>query len=113
MTMKNDKSKISKPVKTEKKVAPPKAPEPVAVVAKKAKAVKASAPVAPSPAVTPAPVAKTTPAAKSAPAVKAPARKITTEDITLRAHAIWEAQGRPSGRELENWLQAEKELLAA
>jgi hypothetical protein len=29
------------------------------------------------------------------------------EDIRRRAHAIWEAEGRPDGREKEHWAQAE------
>ena len=31
--------------------------------------------------------------------------------IRERAHALWEADGRPEGRELDYWLQAEHELL--
>ena len=30
--------------------------------------------------------------------------------ISARAHQIWEQSGRPSGRELEFWLQAEAEI---
>ena len=33
--------------------------------------------------------------------------------IRERAHALWEADGRPEGRELQYWLRAERELLAA
>jgi Protein of unknown function (DUF2934) len=33
--------------------------------------------------------------------------------IRERAHALWEADGRPEGRELAYWLRAEQELLAA
>jgi hypothetical protein len=32
--------------------------------------------------------------------------------IRERAHALWEADGRPEGRELQYWLRAEQELLA-
>jgi Protein of unknown function (DUF2934) len=32
--------------------------------------------------------------------------------IRERAHTLWEADGRPEGRELEYWLRAEQELLA-
>ena len=39
-----------------------------------------------------------------------PALEITTERISIRAHASWEEQGRPQGRELEHWLQAESQL---
>jgi hypothetical protein len=31
-------------------------------------------------------------------------------DIRKRAHAIWVAEGRPRGRELEHWLQAQAEV---
>jgi len=37
------------------------------------------------------------------------ARRIKQE-ITIRAHEIWEQNGRPSGRDLEFWLQAESEI---
>lgn len=32
------------------------------------------------------------------------------ETIRRRAHAIWEAEGRPEGRDREHWLQAEAEI---
>jgi hypothetical protein len=32
------------------------------------------------------------------------------EEIRTRAHTLWEQHGRPSGRDLEFWLQAESEL---
>ena len=32
--------------------------------------------------------------------------------IRERAHALWEADGCPKGRELQYWLRAEQELLA-
>ena len=31
--------------------------------------------------------------------------------IAERAYALWEADGRPEGRALEYWLQAEQEIL--
>jgi hypothetical protein len=34
------------------------------------------------------------------------------EAISHRAHALWEEAGRPEGRDVADWLQAEKELLA-
>jgi hypothetical protein len=37
------------------------------------------------------------------------ARRIKQE-ITLRAQAIWEENGRPADRDLEFWLQAESEI---
>jgi hypothetical protein len=36
-----------------------------------------------------------------------------SEKIKQRAHELWEAGGRPEGRELEFWLQAERELSEA
>lgn len=36
-----------------------------------------------------------------------------TERIRARAHEIWEAEGRPEGRELEHWNQAEQEMAAS
>ena len=38
---------------------------------------------------------------------------VTKEEITLAAYQIWEKAGRPSGRDLECWLEAEKQLLTA
>ncbi len=36
---------------------------------------------------------------------------VTDHDkLSLRAFQIWEAAGRPAGRDLEHWLQAELEL---
>lgn len=35
------------------------------------------------------------------------------EHIAVRAHAIWEQQGRPPGLDLEHWRQAEAELRPA
>ena len=32
------------------------------------------------------------------------------EEIRARAHELWEQNGRPSGRDLEFWLQAESEI---
>jgi hypothetical protein len=32
------------------------------------------------------------------------------EQVKARAHQLWEAAGRPEGREHEFWYQAEKEL---
>jgi Protein of unknown function (DUF2934) len=32
------------------------------------------------------------------------------EKIAERAYAIWQASGRPNGRDQEHWLQAEREL---
>jgi hypothetical protein len=35
---------------------------------------------------------------------------ILHDEITGRAHAIWEHCGRPEGCELEHWFRAEREL---
>jgi hypothetical protein len=35
------------------------------------------------------------------------------EEITARARELWEQNGRPSGRDLEFWLQAEGEITGA
>jgi DUF2934 family protein len=35
---------------------------------------------------------------------------VSEEIIRQRAHAIWEAQGRPDGHDLEHWEQAVREL---
>ena len=38
---------------------------------------------------------------------------VTKEEITLAAYQLWEKAGRSSGRDLEFWLAADKQLLAA
>ena len=48
-------------------------------------------------------------ASPKAPA-KQPKRVITTEVIASHAYILWEKAGRPQGRDVEYWLQAEKEL---
>jgi hypothetical protein len=35
---------------------------------------------------------------------------MNTEDIARRAHGIWEMAGRPQGKAVDHWLQAEVEL---
>jgi hypothetical protein len=53
----------------------------------------------------------TTPAAKAPAApVTTPRREVTSGCIASRAYSLWEQQGRPHGRDLELWLQAEKQL---
>jgi len=37
-------------------------------------------------------------------------REITSDLIALRAYNLWEQQGRPQGREKDNWLLAESQL---
>jgi predicted RNA-binding Zn ribbon-like protein len=34
----------------------------------------------------------------------------TKQEIRTRAHELWEQNGRPVGRDLEFWIQAEKEV---
>jgi beta-phosphoglucomutase-like phosphatase (HAD superfamily) len=38
------------------------------------------------------------------------ASRRSRQEIKARAHELWEQGGRPSGRDLEFWLQAEREL---
>jgi hypothetical protein len=47
-----------------------------------------------------------------APAAKAAKDRIepTQEEIGVRAHQIWLSEGCQEGKDLENWLRAEKEL---
>jgi hypothetical protein len=35
---------------------------------------------------------------------------VTYEEIAKRAFDLWQQKGRPEGREMEHWLEAEKEL---
>ncbi len=39
--------------------------------------------------------------------------QVTHEKIAQRAKEIWERDGRQAGKDLEYWLQAERELLSA
>jgi hypothetical protein len=38
-------------------------------------------------------------------------RPVTPEQITKRAYEIWNERGRPSGCDLDHWVEAERELL--
>lgn len=38
------------------------------------------------------------------------ARPVTREQIAALAHAIWIDRGRPDGRDLDHWLEAERQL---
>ena len=38
---------------------------------------------------------------------------LTHDQIAKRAYEIWVAKGRPQGKDLENWQQAERELRGA
>ena len=71
--------------------------------AKPSKSAKAAASVPAKPAKSAKPV-KTV--AKTAPTRRA----ITTDCIAARAHTLWEQAGRPQGRDVEYWLQAEAQL---
>jgi H+-transporting ATPase len=51
-----------------------------------------------------------TPAAPASAPAAVPHRKITSDLIAARAYTIWEQQGRPANREVENWLLAERQL---
>ena len=65
--------------------------------------IPAALPVAlPAAMVEPAPVARADPAR----------RPPSPDEIRLRAYQIYEARGRQPGRDLDDWFQAERELLA-
>lgn len=38
---------------------------------------------------------------------------MNVDAISSRAYQIWEQEGRPHGRDLEHWAQAEAELVSA
>jgi hypothetical protein len=40
-------------------------------------------------------------------------QKISTEGVAFRAWEIWQSEGCPEGRHVDNWIQAEKELSAS
>lgn len=40
------------------------------------------------------------------------ASDVTHEQIADRARALWQERGQPAGRDLEHWLDAERELTA-
>jgi len=39
-----------------------------------------------------------------------PRREISTEEIATRAYLLWEQRGRPHGRDVELWVEAESQL---
>ncbi|MGA2787409.1 MAG: DUF2934 domain-containing protein [Verrucomicrobiota bacterium] len=49
---------------------------------------------------------------QSAPTIHSPKLPPTLEQIRQRAHEIYLARGSAAGRELDDWLQAERELQA-
>ena len=55
-------------------------------------------------------VVRTTVAAKVSHATAVATRRPTVEDIAVRAFEIYEREGRPEGRHLAHWAQAETEL---
>lgn len=55
-------------------------------------------------------VVRTTVAAKVAHQVTSAAHRPTDADIAARAFEIYEREGRPDGRHLEHWAQAQAEL---
>lgn len=55
------------------------------------------------------PVTRSTPVTKSA-AQSSTGRTFTHEQVSERARQIWEAEGRPWGRDEEIWYRAEREL---
>jgi hypothetical protein len=91
MAKKKPDSEPTKPAKTTKAASP------------KAKAEVKAAPAAKS---APAPVVAAKPAA---PVVKV-LLKPSKDEISKRAFEIWVAKGKPHGKDLENWHQAEREL---
>lgn len=38
------------------------------------------------------------------------AQPLPSEKVAARAYQIWQASGRPNGRDQEHWFQAEREL---
>jgi len=93
-----------------------KTPAPKAVAAKapapKAVVTKTPAPKTPAPkaAVAKTPAPKPVAAKKTAAPALPPRVEITSETIAARAYTLWEQAGRPSGRDLEFWSQAEQQL---
>jgi len=55
-------------------------------------------------------VVRTTVAAKVSHTTTVAARRATLEDVAVRAFEIYMQEGRPDGRHLAHWVQAESEL---
>jgi hypothetical protein len=55
-------------------------------------------------------VVRTTVAAKVSHTTAVAARRPTDDDIAIRAFEIYEREGRPEGRHLAHWVQAQSEL---
>ena len=92
MTLSKNKKAKSKPAASK--------PAPKAKPSKSAKAA-ASAPAKPVKSAKPVKAV-----AKAAPA----RREITTNCVASRAYILWEQAGRPQGRDVEYWLQAESQI---
>jgi hypothetical protein len=41
-----------------------------------------------------------------------PSEPLDPEEIAVFAYCIWEHEGRPDGRALDHWLEAERQLMA-
>ena len=63
----------------------------------------------PAPAHSPAPAPAPAPVASKPPAPKPPAPP-THEQIARAAHDLWVEKGRPAGRDIEIWCEAERRL---
>ncbi len=55
-------------------------------------------------------VVRTTVAAKVSHTAAVATRRATEADVAVRAFEIYEREGRPDGRHLDHWVQAEVEL---
>ena len=53
---------------------------------------------------------KATKPTPQSPAASPAASEPTCDEIASLAHAIWEQEGRPEGREVDHWLSAERQL---
>jgi hypothetical protein len=77
----------------------------------KAAAVKKAASIKEAPAMKFAPARKTIVRVKTMTAdTMVSGRIVATEVIAARAYILWEQAGRPNGRDVEYWLQAENQL---
>jgi hypothetical protein len=52
-------------------------------------------------------------AAATPPVTDGPNGQVSREEIAAVAYSIWENEGRPEGRAVEHWLQAEAQLRLA
>jgi hypothetical protein len=68
--------------------------------------IKAMAPAAPPPGVKPKTLDVRTPGARLSSRVS-----VSQQEIQVRAYYKWEAMGKPIGKDLKFWLEAQRELL--